>query len=637
MNFFENQERSKKKSVQLIAMFILAVTGIILAVYAVIFFIIYQYSGKGHTSYPGIGNDIFKWIDPQLLLLVGFATLCIILGGSIVKIIALRRGGQYIAESLGGRPVNSSTKDPNEKKFVNVVEEMAIASGVPVPVAYVLEGETGINAFAAGYSPNDAVVAVTNGCLQRLSRDELQGVVAHEFSHILNGDMRLNIRLIGLLSGIMIITTIGSIVLRSSPRSRKGSPPLMLAGLALIIIGYIGVFISRMIQSAVSRQREYLADASSVQFTRNPSGIANALKKIGGFSRGSILKTSLASEASHMFFSSAIKTLFATHPPLVERIRRIEPSFSGNFAEFQKIKAEFKPKKAATMGFSGPGEQIAINADNIAGQMGMVLPEHVQFSTTLLGSIPPEVRKEMSDPLGASAVVLALLLNEDKVEKKHQIKNLEQIAAGEIIRHTLLIDKVISGLDSNLKLPLLDLALPTLRQMSPAQFAQFKQAITSLVESDGKLSLFEFSLQQIIASRLEASYHPAAKKQIYKSIEPLIDDAANLIAKLAFVGHADKTVAQKAYDAAMKRIPVSAAGSKPAVISDISFDKVGRAISHFAASKPGVKQVIIDACAHCVLFDRTVSTAEAELLRAIAFSLDLPLAPFLTDTDSVSY
>ena len=407
----------------------------------------------------------------------------------------------------------------------------------------------------------------------------------------------------------------------------------MLAGLALIIIGYLGVFVSRMIQSAVSRQREFLADASAVQFTRNPSGIANALKKIGGFSKGSKIKAPLASEASHMFFSSAIKTLFATHPPLVERIRRIDPSFTGDFAALQKIKAEFEPKEAAMMGFSGPGEQIAINAGNITGQVGLVLPEQVQFSATLLGAIPPEIRKELSDPLGASAVVLALLLNDDKVEKKHQIKNLNSIDSKEMVRHTLLIDKVISGLARNLKLPLLDLALPTLRQMSPGQFAKFKQAITVLVESDGKLSLFEFSLQQIIANRLEASYHPAAKKQVYKSIEPLIDDAKNLIAKLAFVGHADKTVAQKAFDAAMKRIPVSSAGSKTGVVSDISFNKVGLAISHFAAAKPGVKQVIFDACAHCVLFDRTVSTAEAEMLRAIAFSLDLPIAPFLTDAD----
>lgn len=365
MIFFENQERSKKKSAQLISMFILfilAVTGIILAVYAVTIFVIYHYTDKAHVYDVGVGKNGFNWIDPQILLMVGAATLMIILGGSIVKIIALRRGGQYIAESLGGRLVNHSTNNPKEKKFVNVVEEMAIAPGVPVPIVYVLDNETGINAFAAGYSPNDAVVAATVGCLKRLSRDELQGVVAHEFSHILNGDMRLNIRLIGLLSGIMIITTIGSIILRSGPRSRKGSPPIMLAGLALIIIGYIGVFVSRIIQSAVSRQREFLADASAVQFTRNPSGIANA---------------------------------------------------------FQKIEAEFKPKEAAVMGFSGPGGQMPINAGNIAGQVGMVSPEHVQFSATLLGSIPPEIRKELSDPLGASAVVLALLLNDDKVEKKH--------------------------------------------------------------------------------------------------------------------------------------------------------------------------------------------------------------------------
>jgi len=500
-------------------------------------------------------------------------------------------------------------------------------------MVYVLDKESGINAFAAGYSPNDAVVAVTDGCLKRLSRDELQGVVAHEFSHILNGDMRLNIRLIGLLSGIMIIASIGNIILRSSPRSRKGSPPIMLAGLAMIIIGYIGVLVSRMIQSAVSRQREYLADASAVQFTRNPSGIANALKKIGGFSKGSKIKAPLASEASHMFFGSALRTLFATHPPIIKRIRRIDPSFTGNFAAFQEIKPEFELKKAAVMGFSGAEKQSPINADNVAEQIGMISPEHVQFSATLLGSIPPEIRKELSDPLGTSAVVYALLLSDDMMEKKRQIKNLKPITSNDIIRHALMLDKVTSGLDRNLKLPILDLSLPTLRQMSPSQFAKFKQTITVLVESDGKLDLFEFSLQQIITNRLEASYHPTAKKQVYKSIEPLIDDAKNLIAKLAFVGHADNIEAQKAFDAAMKKIPIPAAESKPKVVSDVSFNKVSRSITRLAMAKPGVKQVIFDACAHCVLFDRTVSIKEAELLRAIAYSLDLPIAPFMTNAD----
>jgi Zn-dependent protease with chaperone function len=295
MNFFERQEQSRQKTFQLILLFILADIGVVLSVYFVAIVAVNYYANGAETSaLPR------QWMDPLVLLWVFAVVQALILGGSLVKIVALGRGGQYVAESLGGRLVNPSTTNPAEKRLVNIVEEMAIASGVPVPMVYVLDNEEGINAFAAGYTPGNAVVAVTKGSLNSFTRDELQGVIGHEFSHILNGDMRLNIRLIGLISGIMILATIGYHILRSGGRSRKGGGPIMFMGLALIIIGYVGVFFARLIQSAVSRQREYLADASSVQFTRNPLGLANALKKIGGFSKGSLVKSPLAPEARHM-------------------------------------------------------------------------------------------------------------------------------------------------------------------------------------------------------------------------------------------------------------------------------------------------------------------------------------------------
>jgi len=258
-------------------------------------------------------------------------TLLVIFIGSITKIIALAKGGSAVAENLGGRLVNASTTDRDERRLINVVEEMSLASGIPVPQVYILDREKGINAFAAGYSPNDAAVAVTRGCLTELNRDELQGVIAHEFSHILNGDMRLNIRLIGFLSGIMVLAQIGYLILRSRSSSRKGGGQIVLVGLGLVIIGFVGQLFGRMIQAAVSRQREYFADASSVQFTRNPRGIAAALKKIGGFLTGSRIQSPNAGEICHMFFGKAIRTLFATHPPLTDRIYRLQPDFNGQF------------------------------------------------------------------------------------------------------------------------------------------------------------------------------------------------------------------------------------------------------------------------------------------------------------------
>ena len=625
MNFFEQQDQSKKKTAQLVFLFFLAVIGIVLAVYAVISGVIYS-----QTMESQLNGNTFKWFDPNIFLGVTIAVLMVNIGGSLFKIIALKRDGQYIVDSLGGRMVNPATSDMEEKKLVNVVEEMAIASGTPVPLIYVLDQEKGINAFAAGFSPHDAVVAVTDGCLRRLTRDELQGVVAHEFSHVLNGDMRLNIRLIGMISGILIIASIGSIVLRSGSRSRKNGMPILLAGLSFIAIGYIGVFVSRIIQSAVSRQREYLADASAVQFTRNTTGIANALKKIGGFSKGSKINTPKASETSHMFFSMAINSLFATHPPITKRIQRIDPGFSGEFPSISDDKNAFMQKKASGVGFDGMGfanseRTMEIHPENVSETIGSINPDHVKYSLMLLESIPQAIRNELNDPMGATAVVFAMLLDADANEKKRQIDGLKQVIADNIVRHVSKLDETVQGLESKMKLPLLDLSLPMLRRMSDKQFQTFKQAVRILVESDGKLSLFEYSLQLIIANRLEAAFNPAEKKRIYKSFEPLKEDAMILISKLAAEGHDDPAEAEKAFASAMIMIPAS----ESPVMTNKPFHAVGIAISRFACSAPGVKKTVLDACAHCILFDKIVTIKEAELLRAIAYALDLPVPPFL--------
>ena len=627
MNFFEHQEQSKRNTALLVALFTLAVVGIILSVYFVI--IAAMYSQNSHAQM----HQAFQWFDPNMFFGVTLGVLMIIIGGSLFKVYVLKRGGPYIAESLGGRLVNPATRDRDEKKLINVVEEMAIASGTPVPLTYVLENEKGINAFAAGYTPDDAVVAVTDGCLRRLTRDELQGVVAHEFSHILNGDMRLNIRLIAMISGILIIASIGQIILRSGSRSRKNGMPFLLMGVSFIAIGYIGVFVSRIIQSAVSRQREYLADASSVQFTRNPSGIVNALKKIGGFSKGSKVNARQAAETSHMFFSMAVSSIFATHPPLANRIRRIDPTFTGDFpalSETAATRLSFQAE-AATMGLADSNEPANIFPENITDTIGTLGPDQVGYSLMLLRAIPGAIRKELNDTMGAMAVVYAMLLDTDAKEKAIQLNALKQIMPEEFVRHVANLDATLKTIENRLKLPLLDLSLPMLRQMSDKQFKDFRRAVTALVESDGKLSLFEFALQLIIANRLEKAFQPAPKKPIFKSIDPLKEDAMVLISKLALAGQKDRSEAEKAFASAMMMLPVSSGTSKdafdPPQMIDKPFPDVGAAISRFAAAAPGVKKTILDACAHCILYDRTVTAKEAELLRAIAYCLDLPVPP----------
>jgi len=627
MDFFAQQDKSKGKTVQLVFLFILAIAGIILSVYTVITFAFYYLQNSQKAGYAA--SD-FQWLNPNLFFTVSVFTLAVILIGSIFKMIELGKGGSGVAESLGGSLINHSTTDPLEKRLLNVVQEMAIASGISVPQVYLLSAENGINAFAAGYSPNNAVVAVTSGCLKRLNRDELQGVVAHEFSHILNGDMRLNIRLIGLLSGILIISNIGYLVLRSTSGSRKKGAQLAIAGIGLLVIGYIGMLVGRLIQSSISRQREYLADASAVQFTRNPMGIGNALKKIGGFSVGSAITSPAAGEACHMFFVNAISSLFATHPPLVDRIQRIDPSFKGEFKELSA--ADEQSISAGAQGFAALNAEQQIHADgqSVINRVGNITQENVTFSAELLSAVPTIVREELHDILGASAVVCALLLDKDPDGKKKQIDLLGGKAPSEMIRHIMILDRYLADLNPRLRLPLLDMAIPALRLMSHDQYENLIKTIDILVEADKKISFFEFSVKEVITRRLHAAFLTSERKVVYKSITPLIPDIIQLISALARVGSASEAEVEQAFKAAASNLPVQKDKLKPVEPIEISLQSLHEALDHFASASPGVKKVIFDACAQCVFFDKTVSIHEAELLRAVAYSMDIPLPPFLS-------
>jgi len=632
MNFFEYQEQSREKTVQLVFLMIAAVFAIICAVYLAVMAVFFSQGAGG----LGFNPSMFAGVAGVVVLLVS--------GGSAVKMAALRRGGDYVAQSLGGRPVHPETQDAREKMLMNVIDEMALASGIAVPAAYVLDQEKGMNAFAAGDNPTNAVVAVTSGTLNQLSRDELQGVVAHEFSHILNGDMRLNMRLIGMISGIMVLASAGRIVLRgtrpnsgfsvSRGQSRKGNGAgaILLMGLLLLIIGYIGVVAARIIQSAISRQREFLADASAVQFTRNPLGIAGALKKIGGFTKGSLVRVPQAQEASHLFFSSAISTIFATHPPLAERIRRIDPGFSGEFPAISETITPLEDETPMTPSaslFSDAPQASQLAPGQVTEAVGVISPEQVRYSAMLLQSIPAAIRRELTDPMGASSAVLALLLSHDDHEKNLQIKAIRPIFPEERIPHVNSLGIMLAEADPELRLPLVDLAMPMLRRMSPQQVKTFREGMKLLTEADGHLNFFEFAIGLIVTARLEQKTGILRGRYGFKSIEPLMADAAVLIGKLALAGHDDPVHAQKAFTAAMERIPGHTNGEESQHMADPSFSKVEIAISRLSSATPGVKKTILDACAHCVLFDRTVSTVEAEMLRAVAYALDLPLPPFL--------
>ena len=621
MDFFARQDQSRTQSLYLTCLFVLAVIFVAVAVYFAVKLAFYL-----SMDTLSISRNGFTWFDLQMFLLVTFVTLGVITLGSLFKMLQLKKGGSYVAEHLGGRRVTRLSADKDEKRLLNVVEEMAIASGVPVPQVYLMTEETGINAFAAGYTPGDAAVAVTRGCLSTLNREQLQGVIAHEFSHILNGDMRLNIRLIGFLYGIMVIAIVGRGLLRGSGRSRnkKGGGQTVLLALALMVIGYIGQLFGRIIQSAVSRQREFLADASAVQFTRNPGGIAGALKIIGGFTKGSRIASPNAHEASHLFFCTAIQSLFATHPPLDERIRRLDPGYSGQVNESGSA-----PGTVSGERFDASVSMMAADAGEARQHIGHITPRHVGYSSRLLAALPGKIRDELDDPLGATAIVCGLLLNGDPKEREHQFKVLKKMAPPEVVRQVLMFEKEIRRLKPVFYLPVLELAIPALRCLSPAQVAGMKRYVQALVEADGKLTLFEFVLEKIVTHQLGMVYSLSRRRNIIKRIDLLLPQMINLLSMLAKSGNPDIQTAEKAFKSGFEQLRSAGVTGKGSLSESVSFKDVDVALDQLALAAPGLKRIIFDACCGCVLFDKKVSLQEAELLRATASVMDIPVPPFL--------
>jgi Zn-dependent protease with chaperone function len=468
MDFFENQEAARTKTRWLVFLFFIAVVFIVLSVYIAVRLIFFGLETKfGGEAAAGGG----LW-SPELFMAVTVVTLAVVSLGSLYKIVTLSGGGETVAGLLGGRPLDPNTTRLEERRLLNVVEEMALASGMPTPTVFVLPKEKGINAFAAGFTPSDAVIGVTEGSLEQLSRDQLQGVIGHEFSHILNGDMRLNLRLMGVIHGILVIALIGYWMLRSvrftggsGNRKSSGGGAIMLLALALLVIGWIGVFFGRLIKSAVSRQREFLADSAAVQFTRDPGGLAGALKKIGGFVAGSKLETPHAEEASHFYFSNGLRPAFlqmlATHPPLAKRINRLEPGWDGVFPDSKLAPGELPSTTpelavAGVSGFAAPSGPAKLDAegqppaagvsvDTVGDSVGTLDQAHLTYARSLIASLPTELTDSAHEPTGACALVYALLLDEDPEIRARQLDNLRQSADPYIFEQTVALSSKVDS------------------------------------------------------------------------------------------------------------------------------------------------------------------------------------------------
>ncbi|MGD8927287.1 MAG: M48 family metallopeptidase, partial [Thioalkalispiraceae bacterium] len=515
MDFFQHQDIARRNTSRLVIFFALAVLGLIIItnLLVMVLFGFLKTSGEGVTL-----ATIAAQFDWEIFLFISIAVALVILAGSAYKTMALSGGGSVVAESLGGHLISQNTTDLHERKVLNVVEEMAIASGTPVPPVYLLDDEQGINAFAAGYTPGDAVIGVTRGTIAYLNREELQGVIAHEFSHILNGDMRLNLRLIGILHGILLIGLIGYYILRSvRGGSSKNAGPILGLGIGLLVIGYTGTFFGNLIKASVSRQREFLADASAVQFTRNNLGISGALKKIGGYAYGSELQAADAPQMSHAYFSegvsSFLQSVFATHPPLEIRIKRVDPQWDGEYPIVTQEVVEETPTKSDTRKESMRSAVAGVVvASQVLDNVGQAKPEHLDYANSLVNSIPQPLFDAVHEPYGARAVIYCLVINKGDDVRTNQLQQLREFGDVGIYELTRKLLVYVADLDVEYRLPLIDMALPSLRQLSNAQYELFKKNLKFLVQADDSIDLFEWSLQKILFHHLEPEFSRSGKK-----------------------------------------------------------------------------------------------------------------------------
>lgn len=635
MDFFSQQDKARRKTSLLVIYFLLAILLIVLAINTVVYFALSEAGYQATQNSAPVSLN--QWLEQPYWLYISVGTMLLIILGSLVRLFKLRGGGQSVAEMAGGRLLDMDTRDNSEIQYIHVVEEMSIASGVPMPSLYVMDNEQGINAFVAGFRSTETVMAVTRGALDTLSRDELQGVVGHEFSHILNGDMRINIRLIAILAGILLIGKVGELVLRSSGRrsggNNKGGGAILLLALALFAIGYIGLFFGRLIKAAISRQREFLADASSVQFTRNPKGMAGALYKIQQHAAGAFLNTSSAEDMSHMCFGETVKlhftSLLATHPPLEIRINAVDPMFLKTERAKAIIQKRNQLEGTSTVEsmtdngisqFAENGSPTSIEA--VTASVGNPTPEHLVYAHQLISSLPASISEVMHSKQGADLVIYGLLLA--GMDKKIGLDFLrQQNLLNE--QSTPVLDDLYT-LDRRLRLPVVDLVLPVLKRLDEQQKSDFIGSIEQLIKLDNKFTLFEFVLLTLIKQHLDKDAGKVNRIRHY-SFKSVRSEIRLLLSVLAQSSGQTAEKISSAFKRAMTTFSPSSDTLQP--LSEVSAEKITQALNELNGLSPMLKKSIIDACADTVLDDGIVMPAEAELLRAISSTLDSPMPPLL--------
>ncbi|MDK2776711.1 MAG: M48 family metallopeptidase [Pseudomonadota bacterium] len=658
MDFFTHQDQARKRTGHLVLLFSAAVITLIVLLNLLLAAVLWgadahlvgtyrdavYLADDPYTGMP-VKPGLFDYMTVEQWLLITAAVLVVVGGASLVKWLMLRGGGRRVAESLGGRLLQPNTRDFYERRLLNVVEEMAIASGMPVPPVYVLDDDS-INAFAAGYQPSDAVIGVTRGTMRQLSRDQLQGVLAHEFSHIFNGDMRLNIRLMAVLFGILFIGIIGRFFLESAARGARfrssrnnNSLPFFLFGLGLVAIGYGGVFFGNLIKAAVSRQREFLADASAVQFTRNPQGIGGALKVIG-YGAGSEISSPEREETAHMFFGQALNFrlhMFATHPPLEERIRRIEPNWDGRFLAPQpREQAEAEsPQEAGLAHMSGAAAAVA-GVSMMAAAPGSDSDNSIDYVPPAGADMAPPASSPVRslerltdaarETYSARALVVSLLIAEpSRFVHEQQLDMLRQQQGQDFLQQVLRTLPLLQGIDAAQRLPLVEKAIPALKQLSAAQYQDFRQLLVRLARADGEIDIFEWCLYRLLLQYLNPHFEPVQPAAArYAKADKLAAEITTLLSVLAHYGHDTEEAAARAFSEA-----VSAAGFAGLTLQprSNSLKPLNLALAKLTEAYPHVKGRLVKAMLVCIRSDGQERAVERDLVTTMAAILEVPLAP----------
>lgn len=633
MNFFEHQDKARRNTTLLTLLFLIAIFALIVITNLVV--AAFLWMGQDYNLYSGDTRgglagflSYFTWARFGGIGTAVSATVGLVVAA---KWLQLSRGGKTVAESMGGSRILAQGNDPGERRVLNVVQELALAANMPVPAVYVLNDERGINAFAAGITPADAIVAVTRGTLQQLKRDELQGVIAHEFSHILNGDMRLNIRLAAMLKGITFVGDVGHFLLRSSHRRRgtdtKSQAALPLLGLGLLSVGWLGGMAAGFIKAAISRQKEYLADASAVQFTRNPDGIADALKVIGGYVPGTLVHAARANELSHIFFGQIQHSLwqvFATHPPLEDRIRRLDPRWDGVVIK-REIK-HFGPRTQA----NGGGRAALVAAAILAGaavkeelidaDFGPA-PEELDGQSAQKHELPLAFIQQSHQPQGANALIYALLLSRDTAVSKRQLSIISQDGIPGLADLVFTLAPAVHELIAPLRLPLLEMCIPALKSISAPQYQTFKNTLLKIVRADDRTDLYEWCMFQLVRHYLDPEFIKVKhSRPRYRNLHKVLYHIRVVLSVLAHEGSGET-------EAVFRLAADELDFSNLQLLSreQCSVEAFSKAVSELADCYPLLKPRLLKAMALAADADGQISGAEQEILASMAAVMDCPV------------